>query len=574
MLASRRSLVAGMAACLLMLLAPAAPAQVDSADMLDQVAGLIERGNLNVEVDLKPGRAAITPRWSIETAGAPRAVLLAEADQGRVACADVEVIGGTLLVRGKGFRPSVSIERIRFEEGHGIVDARFRGHGIWRPAIAIFRSLARPALRRLDVPTDIRSMLTGQILGSSGGGQSGGDFLSLVREVHVTRSEFDAFPAYPLVFGDLASFQTTSLRAAIDKATFTPPARFEVDGRLDGAVDDGSAAFIGAHCRFAHGQLERGTFHVADGKIAFAAASFAMDLTSGTFHMPGGPSVGIEAPSRFAVRDLRANSDGSYSGVVDATVSGKVGTIARAGVAVAANDIQLTTRGARIADGKATGDIALQFRYRLTHTLTVHYPVEELRDRHVPLNFDGLFAADLHFEQAGEGGDGSVTGTYRFTIPWAPVERAAFEVLRARWQEDIAPAIRRVDFTVEPRRFGPCGGDCFLLDLNVKAEKPTKRHWLREVCDTQGKADVVVDSPTRTLFLRHVRVEPRCEGVVGSIVNFVAPLLTKSYSDVALLQMPKELPFTIDSVGSSSDSIVIAGRVAWSETPAVSTAAK
>src|SRR5207245_2481108 len=222
---------------------------------------------------------------------------------------------------------------------------------------------------------------------------------------------------------------------------------------------------------------------------------------------------------------------------------------------------QLHTSGARIVDGKATGDVKLNFQYRLDHTLVVHYPVEELRDRRVPLQFHGAFVADLHFENAGSGDDGLVTGTYQFTIPWAPVEQAAFEVLRARWQQDIAPAIHKVNFAIEPRRFGPCGPDCFLLDVKVTAQKAK---IFQQICNSEGKADVVIDAPTRSLMLRNLKVQPRCEGVLGAVVNFIAPFLTKSYSDMALLQMPRDLPFTIDAVGSDGKSISIAGKVDWS----------
>ena len=556
------------AALLLIAIAAAAQAQVDSTAALDELAGLIDRGNLRVEVNLKPGRAALTPEWTIETVGSPTATLTAEANHGQIECVTIDVTGGQLFILGKGLRPRLSIEGMQFEGG-GIVDARVRGRGAWRPVIAMFRTLARPALRHLDVPTDIRSILMGQILSSNKSSSgSSSDSLALVRDVRVKRSDFEAFPAYPLAFGDLASFQTTSLHAGIENAMFTPPAHFVVDGRIDGDIEDGSAAFIGAHCRFARGKLQRGTFHVDGDKTSFAAGALTVDLTSGIFHLPGGPKVDVEAPSNFAVRDLRVKSDGSYSGVVDATVSGNVGTIDRGGVALAANKIRLRTHGAKIVDGRATGDVAVEFQYRLSHTLTIHYPVEELRDRHVPLNFDGVFAADLHLDNAGSGDEGSVTGDYQFTIPWPPVEQAAFEVLRAKWEQDIAPAIHRVDFAIEPRRFGPCGHDCFLLDLKVVAQKPkAKGYWFQQTCDTEGKADVVIDAPTRTLFLRNLRVQPRCQGVLGAIVNFIAPFVTKSYSDVALLQMPKELPFTIASIGTSSDSIVIAGKVAWAASP-------
>jgi hypothetical protein len=47
-------------------------------------------------------------------------------------------------------------------------------------------------------------------------------------------------------------------------------------------------------------------------------------------------------------------------------------------------------------------------------------------------------------------------------------------------------------------------------------------------------------------------------------VNFIAPFLTKSYSDVSLMQMPADLPFTIQSVGSAAGAISIGGNIEWS----------
>jgi hypothetical protein len=98
----------------------------------------------------------------------------------------------------------------------------------------------------------------------------------------------------------------------------------------------------------------------------------------------------------------------------------------------------------------------------------------------------------------------------------------------------------------------------------VTAAKPkTKGYLFRQICDAQGKAELVVDAPSRTFVLRNVRIEPRCKGLVGWFVNFIGPLLTKSYSDVTLFQMPEDLPFTIESVSSGADWLAIAGKVAW-----------
>ena len=85
----------------------------------------------------------------------------------------------------------------------------------------------------------------------------------------------------------------------------------------------------------------------------------------------------------------------------------------------------------------------------------------------------------------------------------------------------------------------------------------------RQICDTEGKADLVVDAPKRRFVLRNVRIEPRCKGVAGWFVNVIGPLLTKSYTDITLFQMPENLPFTIESVDSGADWLAIAGKVAW-----------
>ena len=358
-------------------------------------------------------------------------------------------------------------------------------------------------------------------------------------------------------------------RSTRERSGRLAPAQFEADGRIAGEIENGAIAFVGSRCTFSRGQLEEGAFRVVSGKDAqpetsFAAGALAVDLTSGEFRWPGGPKIGVEAPSRFTARGLRVRPDGSYSATVDAALFGKVGAIERAGTSVAANDIELHTQGVKVVDGKASGDVKLDFQYRLNHKLVVHYPVEQLGDRSIPLAVQGSFSSQLHFQDAGSGDEGEVAGTYQFTVPWQPVEQAAFEVLRAKWSQDIPPAIQKVAFAIEPRRFGPCGRDCFLLDVVVRAEKPKKKGFLfQQICDAEGQADLVVETKSRSLLLRNVRVEPRCRGAIGAVLNFVTPFLAKSYGEVTLLQMPADVPFTIESVGSGAGSIVIAGRVGW-----------
>ena len=553
----------------------------DSQALLDQIAGCVDSGKLNVEIDLRAGRVPAAPGWTVEVIAAPKATLVAEAVDGRVRRLDFAITEGKLLVDGNGLRPDVFVESFHFEEGKGITEAHYRGRGIWKPIVWIFHGLARSALRKLQLRTDIPSVARGEVLGSTTTAASGATFLDLVREVRIHDSAFAAFGGRPLDFGGMVEFKTASqprtgkpLGIAIDDGVFRPArsdqrAQLTVTGRLDGEIESGSVAFVGGRSAFSHGELKDGAFQVRtgdDGKLqtAISAGAFALDLTSGQFRFPGGPKIGVETPSHFTARDLRVRPDGTYSGIVDAELFGKVGVLDRGGTLVSASNFKVRTHGATIADGRATGDLELGFDYRLDYLLVVHYPVPQIGDRRVPLVFQGPFATTLHLQNAGSGDEGVVTGDYQFKVPWPPVELAAFEVLRAKWSQDIPAVIRDVDFAIEPRHFGPCGGSCFLVDLAVTVEKKeAKGRLFRQICDTEGKADLVVDAPSRRFVLRNVRIEPRCKGVAGWVVNFIGPLLTKTYTDVTLFQMPENLPFTIESVDSGTDWLGIAGKIAW-----------
>jgi hypothetical protein len=554
----------------------------DSPALLDQIAGCVDSGNLNVEIDLQAGRVPAAAGWTVEVVGAPKATLVAEAVDGRVRRLDFAITDGTLLVDGKGLRPDVFVESIHFEEGRGITEASYRGRGIWRPIVWAFRGLATSALRNLHLRTDVPSVLRGEVLGSKTGTRSAASFLDLVREVRIHDSTFAAFGGRPLDFGEMVEFQTASqpgtgkpLRIAVDAGVFRPARsdqkmQLAVTGRLDGEIENGSVAFVGSRSTFSHGELKDGAFQVRtgdDGKLqtAISAGAFALDLTSGQFRFPGGPKIDVETPSRFTVRDLRVQPDGKYSGIVDAELFGKAGVIDRGGTLISASNVRLHTHGATIVNGRATGDVELGFEYRIDYLLDVHYPVSQIGDRRVPLVFQGPFATTLHLQDASSGNDGVVTGDYQFKVPWPPIEKAAFEVLRARWSQDIPAVIRNVDFVIEPLHFGPCGGTCFVVDLTVTVEKTrkAKARLFREICATEGRADLVVDAGSRRFVLRNVRIEPRCKGVVGWVVNFISPLLTKTYTDVTLFQMPENLPFTIRSVDSGADWVAIGGKIRW-----------
>jgi len=574
--------------------------ELGSQFVLGQIAACVDSGTLSLEIDLRAGRVPVADAWKAEVVGAPTVALVATAVAGHVSRLDLAVNGGTLILDGNHLRPKIVIESLHFEEGKGITEARYRGCGIWRPLVWVFRGLGRSALRHLELRTDIPSVVRGDVLDrkSAAAPAAAGrtrppptspapswpsvpSFLDLVREVRVHDSEFTAHGGRPLSFGTMVELHTASqprhggpARIAIVAGLFRPPqggrsARIEVVGRVDGETENGAVAFVGSRCTFSHGELRGGTFRVAsrpDGELeaTLSAATFAADLTAGVLHVPGGPRVDVEAPSRFVVHDLLLQRDGQYSGIVDADLFGTAGEVEREGVVVSLSDVKLQTCGTTVVNGRATGAVELESDYRVDYPLVVRYPVAQVGERRVQLRFQGSFTTTLHLLDAGGSGEGTVTGEYRFTVPWPPVEQAAFEVLRAKWNQDIPPVMREVDFVIEPRRFGPCGGSCFLVGVSVTVEKKeVEGRLFRQICDAEGKADLVVDPASRSFLLRDVRIQPRCRGVVGWVVDLIGPLLTQTYTDVTLLQMPEDLPFTVESVDSGVDWLAVEGKVDW-----------
>jgi hypothetical protein len=587
--------------------APVHPPPTDTRAMLDEIGGCVESGKVNVEIDLLEGSVPAVQKWVVVTKGSPLAKISAEAAGGRIEKLSFDVSNGTLLVAGKGLRPKVYVESLAFEDGKGITEAKFHGKGIWRPIVGIFRGIAMSAVRKLEFRTDIPSVLRGEILASNSAAPPkkgaappqatptaeaagsapapsptpGPSFLDLVAEARVSDSEFVAFAGKPLGMGEMVRFQTAShpkggapLRVSLDKASYAPargdaPTRIDAAGRMEGEIENGAVGFGESHSTFSTGELKGGKFHIAtdeSGKFAtqISASRFAVELTSGEFRLPAGTEVGVGPPSHVAFRDLQVATDGSYSALIDLDLSGKVGRFARGGSVVSASQVHLRTTDARIADGKATGDLDLDFEYRLDYMLVIHYPMKEVGEKKVLLTFQGPFSTRLHYEDAGKD-SGTVTGDYAFKAPWPPIEQAALEVLKAKWSQDVTPAVRHVNFDIEPRHFSPCGENCFLLELEVTAEKKSgKKSLFRQICAPQGRADLVIDTPTRSFQLKNIKLTTRCKGVVGWFINLITPLLTKTYTDMTLFQMPENLPFSIEKVGTGVNWVAIAGKVNWS----------
>ncbi len=567
--------------------APAAP----EPSLLDSLGAVAKDGHLAIEADLEAGKMAVQPKYDLEVEGSPLAKVSAQALGGVVTKMHFDISGGRLVVRGKGLRPKVEIESLDFESPKGITGLKFCGLGLWRPIVAIFGGLARSAAGKLALKTDIPSVLRGEILGAKtpasgsaapapppAGASPGRSFLDLVREVRVLDLTLTAFEGKPIAFPPFIEMTTASaprqgeaLSISIAKGVFRPghggaAAEYDFPGRLDGEFEKGSMEFGNDRAAFSRGRISGGSFRArsgGDGKLrtSVSARRLAVDFESGDFEVPGGVRVALAEGSRFSVANLEVTPERLFSGVVDLDFNGKTGVLAREGAKLSAENVTVRSSGLRIVAGRATGAVEMTFDYLLRYPFTVRYPVKEIAPRTLDLKFQGPFAAKLELNEAG-GPAGEVRGDYTFKAPWPPVEAVVLEVLRARWTQDVA--IKRVNFDLEGRRFRPCGTSCFELGFTFTAEKKNRTTSLfRQYCEPLGKAELVLDGPNRSFLLHDLKVETHCKGVVGWIVNFIAPLLAKTYSDMVIFQIPADVPLSIDRVLAGAEWIKIDGQFDW-----------
>ncbi len=587
-------------------LAACGPLLGEGPSLLDQLGDAVDAGDVSVELDLLPGRQPVNPGWDLEVAGTPRAVIAAKASAGKITKFDLRVEGGDVVLVGHGLMPAIVLQEIGVDENGVVSAAKFHGRGFGRLVVAIFRGPALKIVRKMKFHTDLPSLFRGDLIVREAAPQPSGSraragseppasappgaepskpagsFLDLVGTIRFHDSSLSALPRKRLSFGSFCSFQTASageggtpLSIRLDSGEYRRerdgnPSGLDLDARLDGNLEDGSMQFGADRVAFRRGRFDSATVQVRSGapgeQTAIAAARLELELTSGRFVVPGGVAVSVAAPSRFSARDLKVEPDGAMSGTVDLDLSGETGEFATSQARVALRHFHVASKGLVFQRGKATGDVALGFDYRLEYPMVIRYPVPELSERRVPLVFAGPLAARLHVAGAGAGGGGTVEGSYSFKVPWPPIEKAVLEVLRAKWTQDVSP-IREVDFTIEPMRFTPCGGSCFLSKFRIIAEKGSAAHRLfRQVCEPEGKADLFIDPAARSFQLRKVVVETHCEGVLGWFANRIAPFFAKSYDDVTLFRIPDDVPFSIDTVRSGVDWLEISGGIDWAGT--------
>jgi hypothetical protein len=578
---------------------------VDTSDAMDRLGQLVKDGQLNIEADLQEGQVPAIPKYALVVKGSPKATIDAQATDGEVKHMRFAVENGQLIVRGGGLRPKLAIEGVEFQQPAGVTSLKVRGLGIWRPIIAIFRGIARSAVNKLEFHTDIPSVLKGNVIGGKKAAAPKGatpppaatptpapsavaggpppsptpSFMDLVKEVRLHDVKFTAYPGKPMRLRPFVEFDTASqpsgeaMALSIEKGVFRPgrdgaPNFIEVSGHLEGEIENGSMEFEKNTTTIAKGKIEAAAFDLTTldgGKIASSLKARALffELSSGHFVVPGGMAVGLNAGSTFQVNDLSVTSAGQFSGVAILDLSGQTGELSRKGATISASDIKLKTPGLKIVDGKATGPLEVSFNYQLEYPFVVKYPIENIPEKKLDLDFHGPFATKLQLTDAG-GDEGEVTGTYVFKAPWDPIEQAALVVLAAKWRQDLA--IKNVDFTIVPKMFRPCGETCFTLGIEFTAEKKAQKGLKKlfyQYCAPVGKANLFVDKPNRAFILKDLKIETHCKGVIGWVVNFLTPFLTKTYGDMKLFQMPPDLPLTVDSVRGGAQLVEIAGTVDW-----------
>jgi hypothetical protein len=568
-------------------------------DFLEQVGDAIRDGALTLRLALAAGRVPTSKGWDLVVIGEPEANLEAKAKDGRLESLSFRVPDNAVILTGHGLRPDIVLEEITADANGKIVSARFHGHGLGRPILWLLGGFARGAVQKIPLQTSLSQLVRGNLLATASPappaaptspptsdsaaaapGRRAPSFLDLVREARFDGMKLSAFGGRHVDLGDFLSFETredpsagSPLELFFNRGVFRPghdgsPSQYDLDFRLEARLAAGRMHFGQDRLVFRQGEIRGGRIELrqdAAGPLFYrvAAGQLVLDLARGQFRFPGGIALALEEGSRASAADFRLSETNEVSGLFDLDLSGRTGEIRRAGSRVALESATLRGRGLRFERNRVTGNVELAFGYRLSHHLVVHYPVAGLAARSVPLEFAGPLTAHLSLVGVGPG-EGSVTGDYSFKMPWAPVEKVALAALTARWNQDLTPALQKVQFEVEGTRFGPCGEHCFLVKIRLQAQKGTGKNYLfRQKCAPEGQADLEVDAPQRRFVLRHVRLRPLCEGVLGWFANVIAPLLTKSYEDITLFQLPENLPFTIESVASGADWVQISGTVSW-----------
>lgn len=577
-----------------------APSGAAGADeLVGQLGRLVESGHLGMDVTLHAGRAPLAGGRRLVVEGAPVLRMGIDAAGGRLTRLDGRTTGGTIVVESPGLVPRVAVDAVEVDATGTIARARFRGTSPFgRILVSLFRETALKAVRQLRFSTAVADLAEGRLVQATaapaedrpraprGAGAPpppappAPSVLDLIDEICFSDSFLEAFPDRRLSLGGNLEITTAEdptsngdLRLHIESLRWRPArgeraADLVASGSLDGRVKDGVVLFQGGRLAFLTGVLEDARFVAFTGDSGLVSRvsgeHLHLDLSKGAMTVPGGVAVSLDGGTLDLTKFVTEPS-GDLTGHVAFDLRGSTGTIRRTGDALALSGVALRSSGLSLFRNRATGPLEADFSYRLLHPFSVRYPVPELAVRAVPLTFEGPMALRLLLADVGAADEGTVRGTYAFDVPWAPVERAAFEVARARWTQDVANLVTKVRFEIDPQEFRPCGPGCFGAKFKVLAQKLSDKGTalFSQRCAPEFRAAIVVDKDARAFVLKGLEVRPLCEGAAGWFVNFLAPFFTRSYEDMTLFRMPEGLPFTIETVTAKEDTIRIAGAVDW-----------
>src|SRR5262245_24131745 len=365
-----------------------------TSEMLENIGKLVKDAHLAIEADLLQGSMPVMPKYTLNVEGAPKTVISVEANDGKVTHMKFAVENGQLVVRGSGLRPKVAIEKLEFQEPKGFTSMEFHGLGIWKPIVAIFGGIARSAIGKLAIRTDIPSVLKGEILGPKKATPAAGapppaptptpppgrpppaptpSFMDLVKEVRLNDMVVTAYAGKRMVLRPFVAFDTAAnpsgeaMKFTIEKGIFRPghnggPNYIELAGQFEGQIENGEMEFQENRVTIAKGEIDKASFQGKtgeDGKVesALSAGRLAFELSSGKFVVPGGMAVELDSGSTFQVDKLKVTSAGKFSGIAKLDLAGKTGDLSRSGATLSASNIKVKTDGLTVVDGKATGPL-------------------------------------------------------------------------------------------------------------------------------------------------------------------------------------------------------------------------
>lgn len=566
--------------CVLLLAATFAGPSLHAEDLFTQLGDAVDTARLETSARLREGSVPVSADYAVTVEGTPSTRLEVVVRDRRLERVRFFAPDEGVVLVGRGLDPDVVLTRLEGDASGSVTSSDFHGRGFGRLVVGLFKSSVRKKVGQLRFHTGLSQLLRGDVLAAAASPPApGASYLDLVDEVRVLDLRLSATPGQRLSFGDALHVATGGggdrdpLEIHLDEARYQPGragggARWSAAGRLDGPVGAGTLGLATGEVSFRSGELLGGRFSAGSGegassKNSLRVGSFRMELAPSALKLPGGIDVRVDEGSRLGISGLVLEPDGSYLGRLDFALRGGAGEIRHEGERLALSNARISSSGLLVRDGRATGSVTLELDYALVQPFVVKSPGGVLPPRTVPLEFRGPLSATLLFSDVGPGTGGSITGDYSFRVPWKPVEVALLAATKSRWTQALKN-VGSVDFSLEPRAFGPCGPRCFAATFVVTAERKAGSPGIdRQRCAPEGKADLVVGPAGRSVVLGSFTVTPHCRRAPGWFASLVSPLVKGACDGTVLFQLPPELPFSIETVRTGNDFVRIDGSLAW-----------